>query len=110
MNTDYLAHQDDKQWQAIVSASEALLKTVQEGRWEDLEPQARYRDKLIRSYFATPVTVDNALRIHEEISGILEIDERILGHARREQVKTSATVGKWKTGTGAGQSYQSNSR
>ena len=99
---------EDTRWDAIVNLSEDLLKAVREERWDDLELQAQYRDKLIREYFAAPITVANALRVREEISSILAIDEQILGCARREQEKTSGILKTFRTGSKAIQSYQTN--
>jgi hypothetical protein len=110
MNTGKLANREDDRWQAIVTASEALLKAVQEEQWEGVELQARFRDKLIRDYFKAPLTVDNALRIQEGIKSILALDEQVLGHARREQEKTSRVLKNFNTGGKAIKSYQSNLR
>ena len=106
MDTNNLTNRDDDRWQTIVEASEALLKAVQEERWEEPELQAQYRDKLIRDYFTTPLTVANALRIQDGIKSILALDEQVLGHARREQEKTSTILRSFSTGNKAIQSYQ----
>ncbi len=99
---------EDTRWDAIVSLSQDLLKAVRDERWDDLEVQAKYRDKLIRDYFCAPITVSNALRIQKEITSILAIDEQILGGARREQEKTSGALKTFRTGAKAIHSYQAN--
>lgn len=96
----------DIKWLEIVHASQTLLSSAQAAHWEDLPPQAQYRDRLIRDYFSKPVSVDNALRIQEEISQILSIDEQILGLARREQEATRVMLKNLRTGQVASNAYK----
>ena len=100
----------DNRWHAILKASEALLISVQEDRWEELELQAQYRDKLIEEYFAEPVNVESALRVREDITNILTINEKILGYARRQREIAAGNIKQLQTGNRATQSYLNNAR
>jgi|GEM_PF-1192340 len=77
-------HRDDA-WSAILHASETLLSAAQDASWDELTELASERDILIRAYFSSPVTVDNALQIREKITQLLSMDDQVLGLARKEQ-------------------------
>lgn len=81
-----------EKWQAITRYSEALLEAAHQEKWDELLLHAEYRDKLIREYFASPITVDNALRIQEDIKQLLAADEQLLGMARRQQEQLRGTL------------------
>ncbi len=96
----------DLKWLEIVDASQSLLASAQAAQWNDLPPLAQHRDLLIRDYFSKPITVDSALRIQEEITQVLSIDERVLGLARREQESTRGTLKNLRTGRLASDAYR----
>lgn len=75
----------DAAWHAILHASESLLNAAQTASWDELTTLASERDILIRAYFSSPVTVDNALQIRDKITQLLSIDDQVLGLARKEQ-------------------------
>ncbi len=93
-------------WLAIISASQALLDAAKQAKWTDLPLQAEYRDKLIREYFSSPITVDNALELQGQIKQILAMDEQILGLARKEQEGTQLLLRSLTKGASAIKAYQ----
>ena len=94
-------------WRAILLATQELVDAAQEARWTDLPMQAQYRDKLIREYFAKPLTVDNALQIQEQIKQIMAMDEQVLGFARRGQEEARGFLKNLSAGASAIRAYQS---
>ncbi|MCF7982184.1 MAG: flagellar protein FliT [Pseudomonadales bacterium] len=96
----------DQKWRAILLASQELIDAAEEARWTDLPLQAQYRDKLIREFFAKPLTVDNALQIQEQIKQILAMDEQVLGLARRGQEEARGILKGLHTGASAIRAYQ----
>lgn len=94
------------QWREIIRSSEAIMSTAEQERWDELPQKAQYRDKLIRDYFSKPITVENALKIHDEISQILALDERVLGLARRQQENSQLILKTLRTNSTAIKAYQ----
>jgi len=94
-------------WRAILLASQELVDAAQEARWTDLPLQAQYRDKLIREYFSKPLTVENALRIQDQIKQIMAMDEQVLGIARRGQEQARGILKNLQAGSSAVRAYQS---
>ena len=96
----------EQKWRAILLASQELVDAAQEARWTDLPMQAQYRDKLIRDFFAKPMTVDNALQVRDQIKQIMEMDEQVLGLARRGQEEARGVLKNLHTGVNAIRAYQ----
>jgi hypothetical protein len=94
------------QWRDIIRFSEAIMVSAQEERWEELPEKAQQRDKLIRAYFSQPITVENALKIHDEITQILALDEKILGLARKQQENSQLLLKTLRTNSTAIKAYQ----
>lgn len=76
---------NDDGWHAILHASQVLLDAAQTADWDSLSELAEERDTLIRGYFSTPITVENALHIRDKITQLLAMDDQVLGLARKEQ-------------------------
>jgi len=83
LEQEQIQHRDDD-WHAILHASQAL-DAAQIASWDELTELASERDVLIRAYFSSPVTVDNALQIRDKITQLLAMDDQVLGLARKEQ-------------------------
>jgi len=94
------------QWQSIMQASEALVLAAEDANWDDLPKHAAYRDRLIRDYYSRPLTVDNALKVREQIQQLLALDERVLGLARRQQTQSRTTLKNLRQGAAAIKAYQ----
>lgn len=94
-------------WLAILRASQALVSAAEQSQWNDLPLHAQYRDKLIREYFSKPLTVENALRVQDQIQQILALDEQVLGCARRQQEQNRTTLKNLHSGSKAIKAYQS---
>lgn len=99
-------HDQDLKWLAITRSSQSLLEAAQKENWEDLLVHAQYRDKLIREYFANPITVDNALKIHDDIKQLMAMDEQLMGMARRQQDQVRGMLKNLHTGNKAVKAYQ----
>ena len=97
------------QWREIIRSTEAIMLAAEEERWDELPSQAQYRDQLIREYFSKPITVDNALKIHEEIRQVLALDEKVLGLARRQQENSKLILKTLRTNSTAINAYQQQS-
>lgn len=96
----------DQKWQAITRSSNSLLEAARNENWDELLVQAQYRDKLIRQYFSSPITVDNALKIHDDIKQLMAMDEQLLGMARRQQDQIRGTLKDLNLGNKAVRAYQ----
>lgn len=96
----------DQKWQAITSSSNSLLEAARNENWNELLVQAQLRDKLIRQYFSSPITVDNALKIHDDIKQLMAMDEQLLGMARRQQDQIRGTLKDLNIGNKAVRAYQ----
>ena len=97
--------QTNAQRHHILDASQTLLKAAEQANWEDLSAHAAERDRLIRAYFSKPLTVENALQVHDQIIELLAVDDKILGLARMEQEKTLPTLRKLAQGKKAVNAY-----
>ena len=75
-------------WQAIIEATETMRQCADQQSWETVSQLAIQRDRLIRDFFARPLTVDQALQSQQDILELQAMDEAILGIARQTQQLT----------------------
>ena len=106
-STNALTDQDAG-WQDILAITEHILNCANDNLWDDLPNLAQHRDALIRDYFAQPISVDNALRLHDEIRQLMAMDEQVLGLARKSQADVGAALKQMQSGNKATQAYGKN--
>jgi hypothetical protein len=110
MQNNLQSHGADEHWHVILDVSQTLLEAAAAAQWDVLEELAGRRDKLIRHYFSQPITVANALHIHDKITQLLAMDEQVLGLARQQQDKLLPVLAKMVRGKQAVSAYQQHSR
>ena len=98
----------DNGWQDILAISQHILNCANDDLWDDLSELAQHRDALIRDYFSQPISVDNALRIHDEIRQLMAMDEQVLGLARKNQANVGAALKQLQVGNKASRAYGKN--
>ena len=106
MHNNLQSVQTEEHWHTILDVSQNLLDAANAEKWDVLEELAGQRDRLIRHYFSQPITVDNALLIHDKITQLLALDEQVLGLARKQQDKILPALTKLARGKKAVGAYQ----
>ena len=106
MRKNLSSHHTDEYWHTILDVNQRLIEAAITAKWDTIEVLADQRDQLIRHYFSRPITKNNALSRHDEITQLLAIDEQVLKLAYQQQSKVLPMLAKIVRGKKAVGLYQ----
>jgi hypothetical protein len=75
----------EQHWVSILKISAKMRQLAQELQWENLAILENKRQNLIKTFFSSPVAVEDAEVIREGIHRILDMDQQIIFMGKRHR-------------------------
>jgi len=76
-----------QQWQAILQLSEQLKTEFENQNWQQMDELNAERQQKLETFFATPVSAEEAEVIAGQIQQIIHDDQQLMQQAREQQLK-----------------------
>jgi len=97
-------------WLSILKISAKMRQLAQELEWENLAQLENKRHNLIKSFFSSPVEVEDAEVIREGIHRILDMDQQIISMGKRHRGEISGKLVDFTKHKRAVSAYKTHSR
>lgn len=100
----------EQHWLSILNISAKMRQLAQELQWENLARLENRRQGLIKSFFSSPVAIEDTEVIHEGIHRILDIDQQIISMGKKHREEIGGKLVDLRTHRKAVSAYKTHSR
>ena len=100
----------EKHWLSILNISAKMRQLAQQLEWENLAQLENKRHGLIKSFFSSPVAVEDSEVIRNGIHRILDIDQQIITMGKKHRGELGGKLVDFQTHKKAVSAYKTHSR